>query len=252
MLYLKANPLSVLSRLIAVYFIWAFHLNVGFPPTAPLTFSAITYLVLFIFFFVLPLAQRVGLGKLIEFEAKVEQVRADVREVRTETRELISTVSVVANGISASMNQSVVVTLPRMDEVLAAREELSSVLRYPQEPTKQGRDILEYLGADESDVHYVLARLRMNLERELRRILGKRLESDDPSKMRGEFLSARSLFRRLVSTIPRYKDMRNSFDYTLQVCNAAVHGQRIPENIAREAIDMGLRMLRELEKETEP
>ena len=100
-------------------------------------------------------------------------------------------------------------------------------------------------------MHYALARLRMDLERELRRVLGRRLAIDDPSRMRGRFLSARSLFGQLAAVVPRYGHMRESFDYLLQVCNAAIHGQRIPEDVAHEAIDMGLRMLRELENQQE-
>ncbi len=248
--WLKSNSLSVVSRLFAVYFIWAFHIHVGLPPTRPLTHTAAAYLALFIFFFVLPFAQRLKLGKIIEFEAKVEQVRADIKEVRTETRELISTMSVAVNAISASMNQSVVVNVAALEEErVVAREQLSSALAESPDLTREERENLEYLRADKSDIHYALARLRMDLERELRRILGKRLEADDPSRMRGRFLSARSLFQRLGSAIPRYKNMGDSFKYLLQVCNAAIHGQRIPENIAHDAIDIGFRILRELEKE---
>ena len=249
---LKANCFSVLSRLIAVYFIWVFHQHVGFPPAVPLTFTSTTYLALFIFFLVLPFAQRIKLGQIIEFEAKIEQVQADIKEVRTETRELISTVSIVANTISNSMNQSVVVNLlPKSEEARVAREKLSEVLTQEPEPTIQEKEILNYMDTG-SDMHYVLARLRMDLERELRRVLGEHLESDYSSKMQGKVLSVRSLFRRLVSAFPRYENMQSSFDYILQVCNAAIHGQRIPDNIAREAIDMGLRILRELEGDVEP
>ena len=248
--YLKENYLSILSLLVGAYFIWVFHLHVGFPPTAPLTPTAATYLAFSIFFLVLPFAQRLKLGKLIEFEAKVEQVRADVREVRTETRELISTVSVVADAISASMNQSVVVNLPEREEAERARRELSATLTQSPDPARQERDVSEYLDAGDSDVQYPLIRLRINLERELRRVLGEHLGNDDPV-MRSKFPSARSLFRRLVSVIPQYKQMGSSFDYVLRVCNVAAHGQQIPEDIAREAIDMGLRILRELENDAE-
>lgn len=247
--FLKSNTFSILSRLIAAYFAWVFHLHVGFPPQAPLTLTAITYLTLFIFFLVLPFAQRLKFGKFIEFEAKVEQVRADVKEVRTEARELVSTVSAVASAISASMNQSVVVNVPNLEEARAAREELSRAVPDSQETTGHGWDFQELSGAEDSDVNYALARLRMDLERELRRILGKRLSTDEPTKMQGRFLSARTLFRRLASKVERYKHMQSSFDYVLEVCNAAIHGQRIPEKVANEAIDMGQRILRELNKE---
>lgn len=247
--YLKTNVFSILCRAIAVYFVWAFHLHVGFPPTAPLTSTGIIYLFLFVFFFVLPFAQRLRLGRFIEFEAKVEQVRADVKEVRTETRELVSTISTVANAISASMNQNVVVNVPSLDEALAARAEMSAVLPQSSEKPESEWDISELSGASDSDLHYVLARLRMDLERELRRILGKRTRFDKPGAMQGKFLSARSLFRQLGKTIERYKHMQSSFDYILEVCNAAIHGQRVPERVAHEAIDMGMRILGELKNE---
>ena len=249
MSWFKTHFFSVVSRLIATYFIWAFHIHVGFPPTKPLTYTATIYLVLFTFFLVIPLAQRLKLGKLIEFDAKIEQVRADVRDVRTETRELISTVSVATNAISASMKQNVTVNIPRLEDLRAEKEQFSAAFAQSPDLTGEERDILEYMSADESDKQYVLARLRMDLERELRRILDEQPASDDRSRMRGKFLSARSLFQRLVSAIPRYKHMQGSFDYIVEICNAAIHGQQIPDNIAHEAIDMGFRMLKELGKE---
>ena len=235
------------------YFIWALHLHVGFPPMTPLTPTAVTYLALSVFFMVLPYAQRLKLGKFIEFEAKIEQVQADVKEVRTETRELLSTVSVLATAVSVNAHQNVVVNVPvpTVEDARVARDELLSASAHSPEPDSQDRKFLEYLGAGDSDVHYALARLRMDLERELRRVLSKRLESGDPAKIRGKFLSAGSLFRQLASATPRYRHMQGSINYLLEVCNAAIHGQRLPENVVHEAIDMGLRVLRELENEVE-
>ena len=245
----RKHALAILSRLIAIYFIWAFHLHVGFPPIESLSSTAATYLAVFVFFLVLPFAQRVSLGKLIEFEAKVEKVQADVKEVRTETRELISTISVVANALSASMSQNVVVNIPNMGEAQEAREELSEAIEDDPDPSTHERNVQDYLEAGEADIHYALARLRMDLERELRRVLRERVKTDVPLSMQGRHLAARPLFRRLVSAVPRYKNMQSSFDYVLKVCNAAIHGQKISEGIALEAVDMGLRLLRELEKE---
>lgn len=248
--FLKANYFSILSRLIAIYFFILFHLHVGSVSKAHLTATSTIYLVLFIFFLVLPFAQRLKLGKLIEFEAKVEKTRAEIKKVRTETRDLISTVSVMVNTISASMNQSVILNLPTSEEVREAHKDMSNVIGDSPESTAKEKKMLEYVRAGEFDVHYALARLRMDLERELRRVLGKRLETADRLRMRGKFLTARSLFRQLASVVPRYKQMQSSFDYILRFCNAAIHGQRIPEASAHEAIDMGLDILRELENES--
>lgn len=248
-LFLTNNVWSILSGIASLYFLWAVHLHVGFPPINPLTPTSFIYLALFVFFFVAPFVQRLRLGRLIEFEAKVEEVRTDMKEVRTETRELISTVSAVATAISASVNQSVVLNFPSSEWAQAAREEMSSALGDTPELPGHEDDTQEYMDLITSDPNFALARLRMDIERELRRILGKRTSTEDPSKLRGRLLSARSLFRTLSSQNDKYQQMRSSFDYVLEACNAAIHGQRIADGVAKEAVGIGLKILRELKSE---
>ena len=180
---------SIFSRLVAVYFIWTFHQHVGFPPAKDLTITSVAYLVLFVFFTILPFARRLKIGKILEFEAKVKEVRQEVREVREETRQLISTVSTVANSMSSTIKQTIHFGVPGKEEGEIAEEKLSEVITDPPEPTAHQRDIQALLSAEESDIHYALARLRIDIERELRRVLGKRLEFDGPSAVRGKFLS---------------------------------------------------------------
>ena len=249
--FLANNFWPLISGSISLYFLWVVHQHIGFPPTKPLTTSSAIYLALFVLFLLAPFVQRFKLGQLIEFETKVEEVRSDIKEVRTETRELISTVSAVATAISASVNQNVVLNFPSAEWAQAAREEMSKAFGGAPELARQEDDFREYMDLSELDLNYALARLRMDIERELRRILGKRQSTDDPSKMRGKFLTARSLFRALVSVKPKYQQMQSSFDYVLEVCNAAIHGQRISEGVANEAIGMGLQILRELKRESE-
>ena len=248
---LNSHFFSVASRIVAGYFFWVLHLHVGFPPMEPLTPTSAAYLTLSLLFLVLPYAQRLRVGRLVEFEAKVKQVQTDVREVRSEAREILTTVSVLANAVSATMNQSVVVNVPSQEEGRAARDELMKAVTHPPPPTSRDDSIREYLGSDDLALPYGLARLRIDLERQLRRILGKRLASGGPGGVRVKFLPVRSLFRQLVAVEPRYGAMQESVGYLLEVCNAAMHGQRISERVAYEAIDMGLYILRELENEKE-
>lgn len=251
MTWLRENWFPVLSLLIAVYFLVAFHRQVGFLSSCPLTPTGATYLGVFVFFLVLPFAQRLKLGKLIEFEAKVDQVRQEMKEARTESRELISTVSATVNAVSNTVSQNVFVGGLSPEDRQRINEALSASLSQSTDPSRQELDMLEYFGTSEPDIHYAMARLRMDLERELRRILGKRLTTDDPSSIRDKYLSARSLFRRLAAATPRYKNMQGSFEYVIKVCNAAIHGQRIPEDVAYDARSAGLRILRELENQVQ-
>ncbi|MXZ55369.1 MAG: hypothetical protein F4227_01070 [Gammaproteobacteria bacterium] len=84
--FLRTNLWSIISGLVAAYFLWVFHLQTGFPPTASLTTTSATYLALFVFFLVAPFVQKLRLGKIIEFEARVEEARAEIKDVRTEFR----------------------------------------------------------------------------------------------------------------------------------------------------------------------
>ena len=139
-LQLANNVWSILSGLASLYFLWVVHQHVGFPPTKPLTPTSAIYLALFVFFLAAPFVQRLRLGRLIEFEAKVEEVRTDMKEVRTETRELISTVSAVATAISASVNQSVVLNFSQFRMGSSCpRRNVDSLWRYPGAPRTRGR-----------------------------------------------------------------------------------------------------------------
>ena len=247
--FVWVNFWPILSGAASLYFLWAFHEHVGFPPSAKITLTSALYLALFVLFLLAPFVQRLKLGQLVEFEAKVEEFQSDIKEVRSETRELISTVSAVATAISASVNQNVVVNFPSKEWAQDARTEMSTAVSDVGALEQEHEDIREYIDMSGSDPNYALARLRMDIERELRRILGKRLMTEDPSRMRGKFLSARTLFGKLVSANPKYQHMRRSFDYMLEVCNAAIHGQKIAEGVAHEAVGMGLQILRELKGE---
>jgi hypothetical protein len=66
--------------------------------------------------------------------------------------------------------------------------------------------------------------------------------------MKGKYLSIRSLFREFTELYPQYIGMHSSFDYVLKICNAAVHGQKISQDYAHEAMQMGFKMLDELKK----
>ena len=193
---------------------WALHLQVGFPPTMPLTPTGATYLGVFIFFLVLPFAQRLKLGKLIEFE----RVREEIKEVRTEARELVSTVSATVNAVSNTIKQSVVVNVA--EERQQAKKELSEDPAQSSDPSRQELDMLEYFGTSNPDLHYALARMRMDLEWHLRKILGKRLTTEEPSRMSNKFLSVRAgaavsaHWPGTVCGSLRYKRvLQGSFDY---------------------------------------
>ena len=242
------NILRISSLAIAAYFFYVFHSIVGFPPVKELNPSSTTYLIVSIFFFLLPLAKKLKLGKLLDYEAKVNEIKNEVKEFKEETRQILSMQNTLINTVSNTINQNVNITLPGQSEIEEAKEELDSTIKEPTPNDKLEEEIDNFLASEGSDLNFALAKLRMDIEKELRRILAKRLDTDDPTKMKGKFLSARSLFREFIKQFPQYSGMYSSFDYILKICNAAIHGQNISQGHAHEALQMGFKMLDELKK----
>ena len=170
-------------------------------------------------------------------------------DVRTETRELISTMSAGATTVSSSVNQKVFVNCPSIEWALDARQELDTAIGGRTAPTGLQDEIREYLDGSSSLSSLALARLRMDIESELRRILGEPPPAIDAVGMRGRVVAARPMFRKLASLVPKYQKLRSSFDYVLEVCNAVIHGQTISENATIETKGMGLQILCELKSE---
>ncbi len=228
--------------LIAAYFFYLFHRAVGFPPERTLEVSSTTYLIVSVFFFLLPAAKKLKLGRLFEYEAHVKELREQVREFKDDTRQMLALQASIINTVSSTLNQNININLPGKEELDEAEQELEEAIGTPSDQDLDKR-IETFLLEQNLDRNFALAKLRMELEKELRRILHKRIDTEDPSQMKGRFLSARSLFNEFSQVLPQYSGMRSSFNYILQVCNAAIHGQRISDNHADEALHMGFKML---------
>lgn len=244
--WLKTNVFRLLCLFPAVYFFIIFHLSAGFPPGDPVTGTAVLYLTLSLFFFLAPFAKKLKLGKLFEYEAKVEELKQEVKDFKGEIRQSVALQSNLINAVSNTVSQNININVPWGQEAAQAREDLDSTISKPEEPFTLENEIKRVLIQSEDDPNYALAKLRMEIESELRRILGYRRETHDPTQMKGKFLSAGPLFRKFISKYPRYEGMGSSFDFIIRVCNAAIHGQRVSDKYAHEALYMGVRMLEEL------
>lgn len=241
-----ANVFPTICYLLAAYFLYAFCVVVGVPPSKPLDATSGSYLALALFMFMLPEAKRLKLGQLFEYEAKVKEIKQEVREFKDETRSTLAAYTTLVSAISNTINQTINVHLPGQAAVDQAKQELKAVLKASTPESSVEDKVDAFVASAGGDFNYALAKLRMQLERELRRILRKRLITTSPDDANIKFLSARSLFNQFTQALPGYERIRNSFDYVLKVCNAGIHGQSVPEGHAQEALHMGIQMLEEL------
>lgn len=242
---LSANVFPAICYLLAAYFLFAFCQTTGVPPSKALDATSGGYLVLALFLFMLPEAKKLKLGTLLEYEAKVQEIKEEVKQFKEETRNTLSAYTSLISAISNTVSQTINVNLPSPAEATQAKEALDETLKKESSRSELEDEIEHFLAQGGNDLNYALAKLRMQLERELRRVLGKRTETLSPSDGI-KYQSAGALFREFTQKYPTYYQIGSSFDYVLKVCNAAIHGQVIPEGYAHEALYMGLRMLNEL------
>lgn len=242
------SALRLGSILVAAYFFYVFHSMVGFPPEKELNTTSITYLIISIFFFLLPLAKKIKLGKLLEYEAKVNEIKNEVKEFKDESRQILSMQNTLINTVSNTINQNININLPGEGEIQEAKEQLNKTIKKPTSPVRMDEEIKDYLASEDDDINFALVKLRVDIERELRRILEKRPSTEETGEAKSKFFPVRVLFREFTSKYPVYKGMHASFDYILKICNAAIHGQSVSYNYAQEAFYMGLKMLDELKK----
>jgi hypothetical protein len=211
------------------------------------------YLLLGIGLFILPAAKKLKLFNLFEFESRVKEIKEDVKQFKDETRTMISIVTGIVNTVSNSSqtiinnNLSDSINKSLKEEEPAAKAHLEDALRGVDKQKQPEPNIESYLASTGNDLNLALAKLRIDLEREVRNILNSRIDAAQ-ERLDPKFTSLGSMFPQLVKNFPKYWGMSSSFQYVVNVCNAAIHGVPVVESQLREALYMGLQILGEIKK----
>ncbi len=226
---------------LAGYFLYAFHSVAGFPPTIEVKASTWLYLFIGLFLFLVPYATKIRLGNILYFEREIKNVKKEVQDFKGEVRQSLSVISTSVNTISNSNIVNVTVGSP--EERAAAEKELDAVS--DEDTAIEAVVIKQKLVLDDEDTTMPLARTRIQIEQLLRKILGKSISVTNISQRERDikFMSSRRLFKEFSEDYPAYKNLEKSLDYVLKVCNAAIHGQRVSDGEAEEALDLGARII---------
>lgn len=225
---------------LAAYLFIAAHFIYG--PPQDWDWPALLPVLLSIFLFLLPFAQSISLGGFLSFDAKIDQVKEDLGSFRDEVRNMFNMQSTMISTVTQNVAQQTTVNLPSLNDAFKAERQLEE--RGTPALNELSNENLDGYVAQGLTPNLALAKLRMDLESEFRRILNKRTELGKRTDTK--FLSLRSLWQEFFK---RYEDKRyllDGIEYVYSICNAAIHGQVVPEEHAEEAMSMGLRILFEL------
>jgi len=232
--------LAAFSWSVSFYFLLGFAANVGFPPDRSLASGDAAYLFLWLFFLFLPFFNKVKLGKFLELERELTKTKTEMESFKADVRNNISLLTTNVNTIGNLSNQ-VTVNLPGIGELEELKQKVDDLAtpKAKQEAENIRADIL----FESEDSVMALARTRIKMEYLLRRILGKRATVNKLRNKSGKVFGLRQMFDVFVSEKPQYQFLTKPFMYVNQICNAAVHAQRVSEEQANEALDLGARIL---------
>jgi anion-transporting ArsA/GET3 family ATPase len=232
--------LPAFSWLVSFYFLLGFVANVGFPPDRKLLVGDALYVLLWLFFLFLPFFSKIKIGSFLELERELERAKEDLREFKAEVRNSMAVLSTNVNTIGGLTNQ-VTVNIPGSAELREARQVLDK--RASRETKQEAAQVEELLLRPSEDSTLALARTRIEIERLLRTTLGKHSVFTPGRDDAVKFMNIRQLFDLFVRQNDQYAYLKKPFLDVIQVCNAAIHAQRVSEEQAEEALALGAQVI---------
>lgn len=201
-------------------------------------------------FILLPFFKTIKIGKYLELERNIKEAKAEVKDFKNEIRQSVQMLSTSVTASIGNLNNQVTINLPGTDELKQEIEKLK--LQSKQKDPKRLVEIKDELLLDEDDdVIMALARTRIKIEGLLRKALNKRPKTISTQKTDIKFLGLNSLFQQYILINSNFIGFQNSFRYVQQICNAALHGQKVSRGQADEALQLGALIIRELNGQIE-
>jgi hypothetical protein len=239
--------LRIFSWIVAAYFGAGFLINVGFPPKRELLIGDVFFGGVFLFFLFLPFFNKIKIGTWLELERELEQTKKELVDFKQEVR---NTIAVVATNMN-TQKMSTQLNIYGTPDVAKLREAQKNVAAKFDSTDRSMVEKYETVtrAQQDGDIPLMLAKVRIDIERLLRKIVGARLSVSSPASDPIKLASTRQLFQRLVSENASYAYLRQPFEYVIRVCNAAIHAQDVSEEQADEALRLGAQIIEILSKD---
>lgn len=229
-------PLAALSWCVALYFGIGFVAKASFPPNADLLIGDVIFVGLSLFFLFLPFFNKIKVGSWLQLEREVKEAKREVAAAKDELREFKNEIRTTVSTISTN---TVNLSIAGAAELRRQGEEVDRKL---DQGAREKADEVEQELLAESDTNYALAKVRIDIERLLRSIMGKTLNVPALSSS-PKFMSLTKMFDVLVQSDDSYAYLREPMKKVIAVCNAAVHAQNITEDQADEALKLGAQII---------
>ncbi len=239
--------LTSLSWSFALFLTYIFFQITDLSEPDTLTDKSIIILIFIAAMMLVPFFNKIKIFDL-ELENKVDSIDKNIKDFKTEVRTNLSLISnnitTIGNNISNTISISIPGTEQLRNERINIDNTLNTNIKSNSNTIKEELDINDD-GEDDKNI-MALARTRIRLEGLLRIIIGKRTKTNNVTK-NIKYLSYSSLYCMFIDDYSQYKYLQNSFAYVGQIANAAIHAQKISYGQAKEALDLGSKLIAILE-----
>jgi hypothetical protein len=211
----------------------------GFPPRADLLIGDAFFVGLTLFFLFLPFFNKIKVGSWIELERQVKEAKKNVSDAREELREFKTE---VRNTMSVVSSNSIRQNINFQIQPNAIREQGDEVEHNLSEEARKKASLFESELQAEPDVNVALAKVRIDIERLLRRIVGASLKTPNVNRST-KYLTIPRMLDQLIEDDQSYTYLAEPMKLVLTICNAAIHAQYVTKEQADEALQLGSKII---------
>lgn len=234
------NGLHIVSWIVSTYFGASFIWNAGFPPSLIKASTELVFGLISLFFLFLPFFSKIKLGSWLELEREIKAARQETVAAKEELREFKNEVRNAISIVNTSTQHTNV--------YLPGAAELDEAKRNVAERSSASNSDVEKVEAEltaGSDVTLSLAKVRIDIERLLRQMLGARVEvgGDTSALARRRYMDIDSMMKTVIDMNPGLSYLRTPLRAVLPICNAAIHAQHVTEEQAQQALALGAEII---------
>ncbi|MDF2372517.1 MAG: hypothetical protein P1V21_17165 [Rhizobiaceae bacterium] len=194
--------------------------------------------------FLLPFAKSLSVSGLFSYQAKIEEIKKDVSEFKSETRDLINIQNALISNVTNSQTTHNVFNIPSWTDARSAEKELGETGR-PSVTPERSEKIELAISNGPAAINVELARTRMEIEAILRKKMGRRTSLGGKRDIK--YISLMGLWREFLKQNTDKANYDAAMRYVVDICNAAIHGQNVPQGHAIEALQMGEELISALD-----
>lgn len=206
-----------------------------------------------LFLLLLPFVSKIALGNILKIERELNQTKNELKDFKTTTQNQFQFITSNMTFLSQHLSNNINIynQVPSASTLEEENEILNGTNKQKGDNEETNiNEIKEELKFVESDEEWIwifnLLKIRVQMEQFLRVILNKRTSIAQNSNLDIKYYSLGKLFNMYLDEYPEAINEKRPFNLFNAVANAAIHGQTINEKQYKEALELGVKILRNI------